>query len=61
MTQNQSRTEGPDQFLCDGCGKQFTNRQDLERHRRECSGVGSKQGSSGGMTHTAGGGRQSES
>ena len=61
MTQNQSRNENANQLVCDGCGKQFNNRQDLERHRRECSGVQARQGGSGGMTRTAGGGQQSES
>jgi hypothetical protein len=43
-------------FKCDGCGKQFDNRNDLQKHERECTArLGSGQGSSRPMTRTAGG------
>jgi sporulation protein YlmC with PRC-barrel domain len=43
-------------FRCDGCGKQFNNRNDLQKHERECTArQGSGQGSGRPMTRTAGG------
>jgi len=46
-----------EQFSCE-CGKQFSNRGDLDKHRQTCpaaQGSGS-QSSGGGQVHGAGGG-----
>ena len=41
MAQRQNR------LVCDGCGKQFSDREDLERHRAECPAVQSQSKASG--------------
>lgn len=35
--------EGQNRFVCDGCGRQFNNREALESHRAECAAVLAKQ------------------
>ena len=49
--------QNQDRFRCDGCGKQFDTRSDLQKHERECTArQGSGQGSSNPpLTRTAGG------
>ena len=46
------------QFTCE-CGKQFSNRNELDQHRRNCAtaqaGSSSKQGTSGQKVHSASG------
>ena len=51
MAQSQNR------LICEGCGRQFTNRQDLEQHRSECPAVQSQQQGQGtGRTRAMGSG-----
>jgi sporulation protein YlmC with PRC-barrel domain len=51
MAQSQNR------LVCDGCGRQFTNREDLEQHRSECPAVqAQQQGQAGGRTRAMGSG-----
>ena len=44
-------------LVCEGCGKQFTNLQELQQHRSECADVQAKQqqGQAGGKTRAMGG------
>jgi hypothetical protein len=50
MAQNQNR------FVCEGCGRQFHNRQELEQHWTECPAVRAQQQSrAGGRTRAMGG------
>jgi hypothetical protein len=48
--------QGQNRLVCDGCGKQFTNRQELEQHRSECASVQAQQqqGKAGGKTRAMG-------
>jgi len=51
--------QNQNELKCDGCGQQFGNRGDLEKHKANCTALKSK-GSSGQqqnrpMTHGAGG------
>lgn len=47
--------QNPNTFRCDGCGRKFESRGELERHERECTAKqNSGQGSSRPMTRTAG-------
>jgi hypothetical protein len=53
--------QNQNELKCDGCGQQFTNRNDLEKHRQTCSAVKAKAGSGSGQqeqprTQGAGGG-----
>jgi len=49
--QNQS------QMKCEGCGQQFDNRNDLQKHKANCSALKAQGGSghSQPLTHSAGG------
>jgi len=48
--------QGQNQLVCEGCGKQFNNRQKLEEHRSQCAAVQAKQqqGRAGGKTRAMG-------
>lgn len=48
--------ESQNRLVCDGCGRQFTNREDLEQHRSECPAVQAQQGHAGGRTRAMGSG-----
>lgn len=37
--------QNQNELKCDGCGQQFTNRNDLEKHRQTCAAVKAKAGS----------------
>jgi hypothetical protein len=50
-------TQQTEQFQCE-CGKQFTNRAELEKHRRTCTKAQSGIGTGGGQTRGAGSGSQ---
>jgi hypothetical protein len=45
------------QMKCDGCGQQFGNRNDLQKHEATCSAMEAKRksGQSQPLTHSAGG------
>jgi hypothetical protein len=50
--------ESQNRMVCEGCGKQFSNRQELEQHRAECPAVQAQQrGASATRTHGAGSSR----
>jgi hypothetical protein len=46
-------------FVCEGCGKQYDNRTDLQNHSKNCPALkGAQQGASNRLkTKTAGGGQ----
>ncbi|HKE22181.1 MAG TPA: hypothetical protein VKB88_07300 [Bryobacteraceae bacterium] len=48
--------QGQNRLVCEGCGKQFNNQQELQQHRAECAGVQAKQqqGQAGGKTRAMG-------
>ncbi len=37
--------QNQNELKCDGCGQQFSNRNDLEKHRQTCAAVRAKAGS----------------
>ncbi len=37
--------QNQNELKCDGCGQQFSNRNDLEKHRQTCAAVRTKAGS----------------
>ena len=41
-------------LMCDGCGKQFDNREELQQHRKQCAALKAS-GAQGQKTRTAGG------
>lgn len=43
-------------FKCEGCGKQFDNRGDMQKHEQQCPAMQSRKGQSSGgsKTRTAG-------
>lgn len=58
--------QNQNELKCDGCGQQFSNRNDLEKHRQTCAAVRAKGGSAQqgqGQTHQQGqsGGQQGQS
>lgn len=42
------------ELKCEGCGQQFSNQNDLQKHRTNCSAVKAKGQQ---QTHSAGGGQ----
>jgi len=44
MQRNQSQSQN-NELKCDGCGQQFSNRNDLEKHRSTCAMARNKSGS----------------
>jgi hypothetical protein len=55
----QSNESQKNELKCDGCGQQFSNRQDLEKHRSTCAMARNKSGSGQQpATRGAGGGSQ---
>ena len=49
--------QNQNELKCDGCGQQFSNRNDLDKHRQSCAAVQAKAGSAQqhqGQTHQQG-------
>lgn len=56
--------QNQNQLKCDGCGQQFNNQNDLQKHRANCAAVKAQGGSQSGqrpMTRGAGGNQGQES
>jgi len=55
--------QNQNELKCDGCGQQFNNRADLDKHRANCAAVKAKAGQQQGTPRTqgAGGGQTSQS
>ena len=61
----QNQNQNQNEMKCEGCGQQFSNRNDLQKHRANCSALkaqgGSGQQGQQPLTRGAGGSQNRES